>query len=221
MRPGSDAHRGAGGTDPHPWPPRCTGNDGPVGVHPARRALEAAGGPRGTRRPAREAVGHRGRAILEDARAIVDRGGRDDITTRLRRGDVVETISEVEARRGSLSSANAARRRISPRGIWAPTWNGSCARQSGRSSSPPGPLLRSSACSSPMTAARLAMKAVDQIARSPSSRGFSDGGDRRRATRRRRRRGWRMRRPCSRRPGSTRETRLIEGRPRRFWVACR
>jgi nucleotide-binding universal stress UspA family protein len=42
-------------------------------------------------------VGHRGRAILEDARAIVDAAGANDITTRLRRGDLVETISEVEA----------------------------------------------------------------------------------------------------------------------------
>jgi nucleotide-binding universal stress UspA family protein len=41
-------------------------------------------------------VSHRGRAILEDARAIVDKAGVTDITTRLRRGDVVETISEVE-----------------------------------------------------------------------------------------------------------------------------
>lgn len=41
-------------------------------------------------------VGHRGRAILEDARAIVDRDGVTDITTRLRHGDIVEAISEIE-----------------------------------------------------------------------------------------------------------------------------
>jgi nucleotide-binding universal stress UspA family protein len=41
-------------------------------------------------------VGHRGRAILDDARAIVEEAGATDVTTRLRRGDVVETISEVE-----------------------------------------------------------------------------------------------------------------------------
>lgn len=41
-------------------------------------------------------IGHRGRAILEDARAIVDRGGVTDITTRLRHGDIVEAISEIE-----------------------------------------------------------------------------------------------------------------------------
>jgi nucleotide-binding universal stress UspA family protein len=42
-------------------------------------------------------VSQRGRAILEDARAILDGKGVTEITTRLRRGDVVETISEVEA----------------------------------------------------------------------------------------------------------------------------
>lgn len=41
-------------------------------------------------------VSHRGRAILEDARAIVDRHGVTDITTRLRHGDIIEAIGEVE-----------------------------------------------------------------------------------------------------------------------------
>jgi len=41
-------------------------------------------------------VGHRGRAILEDARAIVDAAGVNEITTRLRHGDIVESIEEVE-----------------------------------------------------------------------------------------------------------------------------
>jgi len=41
-------------------------------------------------------VAHRGRAILEDARAIVDKAGVNDITTRLRHGDIVESIAEVE-----------------------------------------------------------------------------------------------------------------------------
>jgi len=42
-------------------------------------------------------VAHRGRAILEDARAIVERAGVSEITTRLRHGDIVETVAEVEA----------------------------------------------------------------------------------------------------------------------------
>lgn len=42
-------------------------------------------------------VSHRGRAILEDARAIVDRDGVTEITTRLRHGDVVEAIGEIES----------------------------------------------------------------------------------------------------------------------------
>jgi nucleotide-binding universal stress UspA family protein len=41
-------------------------------------------------------VSHRGRAILEDARAIVDAAGVTEITTRLRRGDIVESIGEIE-----------------------------------------------------------------------------------------------------------------------------
>ena len=41
-------------------------------------------------------VNHRGRAILEDARAIVDRDGVTEITTRLRHGDIVEAIGEIE-----------------------------------------------------------------------------------------------------------------------------
>ncbi|WP_185020618.1 universal stress protein [Histidinibacterium lentulum] len=45
---------------------------------------------------------HRGRAILEDARAIVDRDGVTDITTRLRHGDIVEAIGEIEADAGLI-----------------------------------------------------------------------------------------------------------------------
>ena len=41
-------------------------------------------------------VGQRGRAILEDARAIVDRDGVAEITTRLRHGDIVDAIGEIE-----------------------------------------------------------------------------------------------------------------------------
>lgn len=42
-------------------------------------------------------VSQRGRAILEDARAIVDRDGVSAITTRLRFGDLVETVTGIEA----------------------------------------------------------------------------------------------------------------------------
>jgi nucleotide-binding universal stress UspA family protein len=41
-------------------------------------------------------ISHRGRAILEDARKIVDEAGVTEITTRLRQGDIVEAVSEVE-----------------------------------------------------------------------------------------------------------------------------
>jgi nucleotide-binding universal stress UspA family protein len=42
-------------------------------------------------------VSHRGRAILEDAHAILAKAGVSDVTTRLRHGDIVEAVSEVEA----------------------------------------------------------------------------------------------------------------------------
>ncbi len=42
-------------------------------------------------------AGRRGRAILEDARAILDRAGVTGTTTRLRHGDIVESIAEIEA----------------------------------------------------------------------------------------------------------------------------
>lgn len=41
-------------------------------------------------------IGARGRAILDDARAILDAAGVAEVATRLRHGDVVETVSEVE-----------------------------------------------------------------------------------------------------------------------------
>ncbi len=42
-------------------------------------------------------ISHRGRAILEDARKIVDEAGVAEITTRLRQGDIVEAVGEVES----------------------------------------------------------------------------------------------------------------------------
>jgi nucleotide-binding universal stress UspA family protein len=41
-------------------------------------------------------VAHRGRAILEDARALLEAAGVTEITTRLRHGDIVETVAEIE-----------------------------------------------------------------------------------------------------------------------------
>ena len=42
-------------------------------------------------------VSHRGRAILEDARAILEKAGVAEINTRLRHGDLIEAVAEVEA----------------------------------------------------------------------------------------------------------------------------
>lgn len=41
-------------------------------------------------------ISQRGRAILEDAQAIVAKAGITDVTTRLRHGDIVETVADVE-----------------------------------------------------------------------------------------------------------------------------
>ncbi len=41
-------------------------------------------------------MSQRGRAILDDAHAILDKDGVTDITTRLRHGDVVEAVAEVD-----------------------------------------------------------------------------------------------------------------------------
>lgn len=42
-------------------------------------------------------VAHRGHAILEDAQAILTRDGVTDVTQRLRHGDLVDAVAEVEA----------------------------------------------------------------------------------------------------------------------------
>jgi nucleotide-binding universal stress UspA family protein len=42
-------------------------------------------------------ISHRGRAILEDARAILAKDGVSDVSTRLRHGDIVEAVAEVES----------------------------------------------------------------------------------------------------------------------------
>ncbi|OJY36008.1 MAG: universal stress protein UspA [Rhodobacterales bacterium 65-51] len=41
-------------------------------------------------------ISHRGRAILEDAQALVEKAGVADVTTRLRHGDIVEAVADVE-----------------------------------------------------------------------------------------------------------------------------
>ncbi|WP_121065699.1 universal stress protein [Chachezhania antarctica] len=42
-------------------------------------------------------VTHRGRAILEDAQKLVEEAGAETVTTRLRHGDIVDTVTEQEA----------------------------------------------------------------------------------------------------------------------------
>ena len=42
-------------------------------------------------------ISHRGRAILEDAQAMVEKTGVIEVTTRLRHGDIVEAVADIEA----------------------------------------------------------------------------------------------------------------------------
>jgi len=42
-------------------------------------------------------ISHRGRAILEDATTFLEKVGVTDVTTRLRHGDIVEAVADVEA----------------------------------------------------------------------------------------------------------------------------
>ena len=41
-------------------------------------------------------ISHRGRAILEDAQALLEKAGVTEVTTRLRHGDIVEAVADVE-----------------------------------------------------------------------------------------------------------------------------
>ena len=47
-------------------------------------------------------VSQRGRAILDDAQALVRQAGAADVTIRLRHGDIVETVAEVEHEAGII-----------------------------------------------------------------------------------------------------------------------
>lgn len=42
-------------------------------------------------------ISHRGRAILDDAQASLEKAGVTEVTTRLRHGDIVEAVADVEA----------------------------------------------------------------------------------------------------------------------------
>ncbi|MDT8855089.1 universal stress protein [Paracoccaceae bacterium Fryx2] len=118
-------------------------------------------------------ISHRGRAILEDARAILDRDGVTDITTRLRHGDIVEAVAEVEGDARVII--------IGKRGETADNAKGHLGtnleriiRASHR------PVLVASRAFRPITKVLMAydggpsaMKAVDHIARSPLFQGLA------------------------------------------------
>ena len=112
-------------------------------------------------------VGQRGRAILEDARAIVDTDGVSDITTRLRHGDIVEAIGEIE---GGASLLVVGKR--GEAADFAKGHLGSNLERIVRAAH--RPVLVASRAFRPVSSVlvahdggRPAMKAVDHIARSP------------------------------------------------------
>lgn len=158
-------------------------------------------------------VSHRGRAILEDARAIVDQDGVSDITTRLRRGDVVEAIGEIE---GAASLIVVGKR--GEAADFAKGHLGSNLERIVRTAK--RPVFVASRAFTPIgrvliayDGSRLAMKAVDQIARSPLFSGLdvtvvTVGADTSAA-----RKGLDDAKALLKAAGIAATTRLIEGRP--------
>jgi nucleotide-binding universal stress UspA family protein len=118
-------------------------------------------------------VSHRGRAILDDARAILERAGATGVTTRLRHGDIVETVADVEE--------GAAMILIGKRGEaadFAKAHLGSNLERIVRASHKP--VFVASRAFRPVgkvlvawDAGTSAMKAVDHIARSPLFQGLA------------------------------------------------
>ncbi len=118
-------------------------------------------------------ISRRGRAILEDARTILEKAGVADITTRLRHGDIVEAVAEVEADARAIV--------IGKRGEaadFAKAHLGSNLERIVRASHKP--MLVASRAFKPISNVLVAfdggssaMKAVDHIARSPLFVGLS------------------------------------------------
>jgi nucleotide-binding universal stress UspA family protein len=63
----------------------------------------------------------RGRAILEDARAAIESSGVTNFATKLRLGDIVEAIAEIEADADMVVIGNVAKVPISQSCIWGRT----------------------------------------------------------------------------------------------------
>ena len=142
-------------------------------------------------------ISHRGRAVLEDARAIVDQDGVTDISTRLRSGDVVEAISEIESEARVII--------VGKRGEAADFAKGHLGSNLERIvRAATRPVFVASRAFQPINSVlvaydggRSAMKAVDHIARSTLvHRSGGHRRDRRRMKPPRSRRAWPMRRRC-------------------------
>jgi len=118
-------------------------------------------------------MNHQGRAILDDARALVEQAGAQDVTTRLRHGDVVEAISEIEADARVIM--------VGKRGEAADFAKGHLGSNLERIvRTATKPVFVASRAFRPITSVlvaydggRAAMKAVDHIARSPLFAGLA------------------------------------------------
>ena len=97
-------------------------------------------------------VSHRGRAVLEDARAIVDQDGVTEITTRLRHGDIVEAISEIEEEARVILIGKRGEAADFAKGHLGSNLERIVRAATGRFSSRHGRFNRSRPCWSPMTA---------------------------------------------------------------------
>jgi nucleotide-binding universal stress UspA family protein len=112
-------------------------------------------------------IGHRGRAILEDAQALLEKAGVTDVTARLRDGDIVEAVADVEPDAGLVLIGKRGEAADFARGHL-----GSNLERIIRASHKP--VVVASRAFRPISKALVAydggasaMKAVDHIARSP------------------------------------------------------
>lgn len=99
-------------------------------------------------------ISHRGRGILDDATGLLERAGVIEVTTRLRHGDIVETVADVEGDARVILIGKRGDAAYFAKGHLGRTSNASYAPATSRSSllrEPSGPSRR---CWSPMTVAR-------------------------------------------------------------------
>src|SRR3990167_5960078 len=118
-------------------------------------------------------ISHRGRAILDDAQALLEKAGVTEVTTRLRQGDIVEALTAVEADARGILIGKRGGGAVSARGpLVSPRGHCPGARHK--------PVFAASRAFKPISKVLVAydggasaMKAVDHIARSPLFQGLT------------------------------------------------